>query len=48
MVLVGETHGVRQTPLLARALAELLGVSCIALEWPIELVDTVAGFVATG
>ncbi len=48
LLLLGEVHGVRQNPLLARALMAALEVTGLALEWPAELAAAVSGFFADG
>lgn len=48
LLLLGEVHGVRQNPLLARALMAALDVTGLALEWPAELAPGVSGFFADG
>jgi hypothetical protein len=48
LLLLGEVHGVRQNPLLARALMVALDVTGLALEWPAALASAVSGFFATG
>jgi hypothetical protein len=48
LLLLGEVHGVRQNPLLARALMAVLDVTGLALEWPAELATAVSGFFADG
>jgi hypothetical protein len=48
LLLLGEVHGVRQNPLLARALMAALDVTGLALEWPAELATAVGGFFADG
>ena len=48
LLLLGEVHGVRQNPLLARALMAALDVTGLALEWPAELAAAVSGFFAGG
>jgi hypothetical protein len=48
LLLLGETHGVRENPLLIRALLRAFGVSCLALEWPEDLAPVVGVFLATG
>jgi len=37
MLLLGEVHGVRENPLVIRALLQALNLSRLALEWPAEL-----------
>jgi hypothetical protein len=48
LLLLGETPGVRENPLLARALMTSLGVTGLALEWPTELAPAVSDFLAGG
>jgi hypothetical protein len=48
LLLLGEVHGVRQNPLLARALMTALDVTGLALEWPAELATAVSGFFGDG
>ena len=48
LLLLGEVHGVRQNPLLARALMAALEVTGLALEWPAGLAAAVSGFFADG
>ncbi|HEX4093634.1 MAG TPA: hypothetical protein VHZ33_33370 [Trebonia sp.] len=48
LLLLGEVHGVRQNPLLARALMVELNVTGLALEWPAGLATAVSGFFADG
>jgi len=48
LLLLGEVHGVRQNPLLARALMAALEVTGLALEWPAGLAAGVSGFFADG
>jgi len=48
LLLLGEVHGVRQNPLLARALMVALDVTGLALEWPAALAAPVSGFFADG
>jgi hypothetical protein len=48
LLLLGEVHGVRQSPLLARALMAALDVTGLALEWPAGLAAAVGGFFADG
>jgi hypothetical protein len=48
LLLLGEVHGVRQNPLLARALMVALDVTGLALEWPAALATAVSGFFANG
>jgi hypothetical protein len=48
LLLLGEVHGVRQNPLLARALMAALDVTGLALEWPAVLAAAASGFFADG
>jgi hypothetical protein len=48
LLLLGEVHGVRENPLLIRALMQLFGLTSLGLEWPDDLAPAVAGFLATG
>jgi hypothetical protein len=48
LLLLGEVHGVRQNPLLARALMVALDVTGLALEWPAALASAVSGFFTNG
>ena len=48
LLLLGEVHGVRQNPLLARALMAALDVTGLALEWPAGIAPAVSGFFADG
>jgi hypothetical protein len=48
LLLLGEVHGVRENPLLIRALMQLFGLTSLALEWPDDLAPAVAAFLATG
>ena len=48
LLLLGEVHGVRQNPLLARALMAALEMTGLALEWPAGLATAVSGFFADG
>ena len=48
LLLLGEVHGVRQNPLLARALMAALEMTGLALEWPAGLAAAVSGFFADG
>jgi hypothetical protein len=34
LLLLGEVHGVRENPLLIRALMQVFGLTSLALEWP--------------
>jgi hypothetical protein len=46
LLLLGEVHGVRENPLLIRALMQVLGLTSLALEWPDDLAPAVAAFLA--
>jgi hypothetical protein len=46
LVLLGEVHGVRENPLLIRALMQAFGLTSLALEWPDDLAPVVAAFLA--
>lgn len=46
--LLGETHGVRENPLLIRALMRAVGLTSLALEWPGELGPVIRAFLASG
>ena len=48
LLLLGEVHGVRENPLLARALMRVFGLRRLALEWPEELTPVIEAFQATG
>jgi len=48
LVLLGEVHGVAQNPLIVRGLMGVLGITSIAVEWPIDLVQTVESFLRSG
>jgi hypothetical protein len=48
LLLLGEVHGVRQNPLVARALMAELDITGLALEWPAGLADVVSGFFSNG
>ena len=48
LLLLGEVHGVRENPLLARALMRAFGLSRLALEWPEGLAPVIEAFQATG
>ena len=48
LLLLGEVHGVRQNPLIIRALMLALGLTAVALEWPSELAPTVERFTSDG
>src|SRR5438067_7342408 len=46
LLLLGEVHGVRENPLLIRALMQAFGLTSLALEWPDDLAPAVAAFLA--
>ncbi len=46
LLLLGEVHGVRENPLLIRALMQAFGLTSLALEWPGDLAPAVAAFLA--
>jgi hypothetical protein len=46
LLLLGEVHGVRQNPLLIRALMQAFGLASLGLEWPGELTPVVEAFLA--
>ena len=48
LLLLGEVHGVRQNPLIVRALMVALDMTGLALEWPAALAGPVSGFFADG
>jgi len=48
LLLLGEVHGVRENPLLIRALLQAFGLTSLALEWPDDLAPALDGFLATG
>jgi hypothetical protein len=48
LLLLGEVHGVRENPLLIRALMQAFGLTSLALEWPDDLAPVIATFLATG
>jgi len=48
LLLLGEVHGVRQNPLIARALMVALDVTALALEWPAGLASAASGFFGNG
>ncbi len=47
-LLLGEVHGVRENPLLIRALLQALGLTSLALEWDAELAPAIRAFLAGG
>src|SRR5688500_12157740 len=48
LLVLGELHGVRQTPQVVAALVELLDIGRLALEWPKQLTATVDTYRNTG
>ena len=48
LLLLGEAHGVRENPLLIRALLQAFGLTSLALEWPDDLVPVIGTFLAGG
>ena len=48
LLLLGEVHGVRENPLLIRALMQAFGLTSLALEWPDDLAPAMAAFLAGG
>jgi hypothetical protein len=46
LLLLGEMHGVRENPLLIRALMQAFGLTSLALEWPDDLAPMVRAFLA--
>ena len=48
LLLLGEVHGVRENPLIIRALMQAFGLSGLALEWPGDLMGVISAFVAGG
>jgi hypothetical protein len=48
LLLLGEVHGVRQNPLIVRALMVALDMTGLALEWPAALATPLSGFFADG
>jgi hypothetical protein len=47
-LLLGEVHGVRENPLLIRALMKAFGLTSLALEWPEDLTPMIRVFLASG
>jgi hypothetical protein len=45
-LLLGEAHGVRENPLLIRALMKAFGLTSLALEWPDDLAPVIQAFLA--
>jgi hypothetical protein len=48
LLLLGEVHGVRENPLLIRALLQAFGLTSLALEWPEDMAPVTERFLATG
>ena len=46
LLLLGEMHGVRENPLLIRALMQAFGLTSLALEWPDDLAPLIQAFLA--
>ena len=46
LLLLGEVHGVRENPLLIRALMQAFGLTSLALEWPEDLAPVIRAFLA--
>jgi hypothetical protein len=46
LLLLGEIHGVRENPLLIRALMQEFGLTSLALEWPEDLAPMIRAFLA--
>jgi hypothetical protein len=46
LLLLGEVHGVRENPLLIRALMQAFGLTSLALEWPDDLAPAMAAYLA--
>ena len=46
LLLLGEVHGVRENPLLIRALMRAFGLTNLALEWPDDLAPAIQAFLA--
>jgi erythromycin esterase-like protein len=46
LLLLGEMHGVRENPLLIRALMQAFGLTSLALEWPEDLAPAIQAFLA--
>jgi hypothetical protein len=48
LLLLGETHGVAENPLIIRDLMHVLQITSVALEWSVELAPTVESFLHSG
>jgi hypothetical protein len=46
LLLLGEMHGVRENPLVIRALMQAFGLTSLALEWPDDLTPVIRAFLA--
>jgi hypothetical protein len=46
LLLLGEMHGVRENPLLIRAVMQAFGLTSLALEWPDDLAPMIRAFLA--
>jgi hypothetical protein len=46
LLLLGEMHGVRENPLVIRAVMQALGLCSLALEWPDDLTPVIRAFLA--
>jgi hypothetical protein len=46
LLLLGEMHGVRENPLVIRALMQAFGLTSLALEWPDDLTPMIRAFLA--
>jgi hypothetical protein len=46
LLLLGEVHGVKENPLLIRALLQMFGLTSLALEWSDDLAPAIAAFLA--
>lgn len=48
LLLLGEVHGVRENPLLIRALMQAFELTSLALEWPEDLAPVIQAYLASG
>ncbi|GAA1875145.1 hypothetical protein GCM10009836_65480 [Pseudonocardia ailaonensis] len=48
LLLLGEVHGVKETPQVVAAIVQLFGIEILALEWPEQLTETIDLFRRTG
>ena len=46
LLLLGEMHGVRENPLVIRAVMQAFGLTSLALEWPDDLAPVIRAFLA--